>query len=104
MGAQPALASDQRNLSHLKLIRTGPLDNQRIPRPDRRKHAPTRSCKSKAAVRTQNLAREITLHSGGSIRLEAVDLPHDTFVFWPQPLWEEIILPQVRADVTKTCS
>ncbi len=103
MGAQPALSSDQGNLSHLELIRTGPLDHQRIPRPNRRKHAPTRGRKTKASKGPQNLARKLTLHSSG-IRRGADHPLHDTFELVAHVSEVGSILPQVSAEVTKTCS
>jgi len=104
MGTQPAIPSDQHNLSHLDLTPSDALNHQRIPRPNRREHAPTCGCKTKGAEGAQNLARKLAFHTGGGIRWGAAGLPHETFVFWLQLSELGLILPQESAEVTKTCS
>jgi hypothetical protein len=105
MSAQLAMPPDNHDISDAHSIVHHPLDDQRIPGPDCRKHAPAASGKSKLTKRAQNLTGQFAFQGGGSIPRGVPGQAHDTFVggLSTQLDWSLFLL-QESAEVTKTCS
>src|SRR5258708_4396498 len=79
VGADAALASNQRDVSHTKITRHDALNQQRVSGPDCGEHAPAGRRKTQATKRTQNLAREFT--SRRDCLGNGIVLPHQETFF-----------------------
>ncbi len=81
------------------------IQDQRISRPNRRQHAPTGCGETKAAEGAQDFRRQLALQRAASVGVCVPGLFHEAERLVIRQLWSaSVILPQVRAEVTKTCS
>jgi hypothetical protein len=99
------VAGEQNNVTGDHLVQFLPLNFQDIARQNTRKHATSCNPNVHAAKRSQDIRNQLTTHSVA--RSGAFQHPRacqDCLRFSPHPDCVEVILPQLRADVSNTRS
>jgi hypothetical protein len=104
MRAKSSLALNQNDITHPDLILTEAFHHQRLSGPNGRQHAPTSRGKAKRAERTQNFARKFALYSAFVACPCVHGSGQEAERFCEQLRLVAVILPQDKAEVTKTWS
>jgi hypothetical protein len=101
---QLAFAREQDDLSRRNLPHVSPLNEKKIARPHRGKHAQPRHFQSQCAKCPQNLRRHLALQRVFTISQFELSVRHDNFLFIVHEACVAFTFPQESAEVTNTRS
>lgn len=103
MRKQASIAAEQHDVPFGNSAAIGSLDNQRIPGPDRRQHAPPHDLQSQSSRRTQDIAGQITFE-GVRLVHRLWRRRHEALGRATHELCVLLTFPHDKAVVTNTCS